>query len=62
MPNRGLLACLLVGGSIGYAWLAVRRFAQHSLAKRAAERQQIHDWENEGGALRTAPTQPANAT
>ena len=62
MPNRGLIACLLVGGSICYAWLVVRRFAEHSLAKRAAERQKIHDWENEGGALRTAPQQPVNAT
>lgn len=62
MENRGLMACLFLGGSVFYAWRAIHRYAQRKLAKRATERQQLQDWENEGGALRTAPQQPVNAT
>lgn len=58
MANRGLLACALVGGSLFYAWRAVDRYAKQKLQKKTAERHQIQDWENEGGALRTTPQQP----
>lgn len=57
MTERLIAATAFLGGALALALAVVNQHA--AIESRQQEKsRQIDDWENEGGALRTAPQQP----